>query len=534
MDNLLNYHFKKEKSAKSLLEDNKNYKNHKHNQVIEGMIKNDPLFDLINQHKKRLQEIKEWQVNMVGDTTQSEMTIIDTDKNNKLQQNLNSINIEQRAIKIEESKIDNNIKLAKDFLKLNSINKNQSSIAIDNTCTNNNINNDDSSININMNNTNNNIINENNNNNANDINQNDNEKNNDNNSNDNNSFSALKDSLRNDIDVNVNDDNNNFMNIIEQKYMKTGINFNKKLALDNIRNVDIKNYKSNNTNNKKNRHYSGRLTNYNITNCTNNDNIKSLEFRLEKKQIKIKNLEATIDLLTKENNTLKLYINELETKIENFHLINNNKNNILTQDNYIIQKKEMIDKINSLTKEIKEKNEIIEKMKNLEKLKIQDLQVLNQRCRDLEILSNENKTYIHNTEQIMFTINYFIKKIYNFVPILANNECFQEVKEPSELQKHLIAIENFISEYIIYNSNKKSQFLMDFENQNRNKNNPTFIDLKKEREREELEKKINEINEKNIFLIKEMSNKKKVKKKKSNNNSKGKKVINRGNNKYKK
>jgi SWI/SNF-related matrix-associated actin-dependent regulator of chromatin subfamily A protein 2/4 len=372
MDNLLNNNFKKEKSAKYFLENNNIYKKRKHNQLIECMTKNDPLFDLINQHKKRLQEIKEWQMSITGDVLQSEITMIDAaDKNNKSKKDLNNNNVEQPVTKIEESKIDNNIKLAKDFLKLNSINKNQSSIAIDNTCTINNNNNDDSSININISNTNNNnnIINENNNNITNNINQNENDNNLENNNTNDNSFSALKDSLRNDLDVNANDNNNGFVKIVERKYMKTGINFNKKLALDNIKNIDINNYKSNNnTNNKKHRHYSSRLTSYNVTNCTNNDIVNSLEFKLEKKRIKIKNLETTIDLLTKENNNLKIYINELETKIENFHLINNNKKKLFTQ--------EMLDKINSLNKEIKDKNEIIEKMKISEKLKNQELQVL--------------------------------------------------------------------------------------------------------------------------------------------------------------
>jgi hypothetical protein len=208
------------------------------------------------------------------------------DKNNKSKKDLKNNNVEQPVTKIEESKIDNNIKLAKDFLKLNSINKNQSSIAIDNTCIINNNNNDDSSININISNTNNNnIINENNNNITNNINQNENDNNLENNNTNNNSFSALKDSLRNDLDVNANDNNNGFVNILERKFLKTGINFNKKLALDNIKNIDINNYKSNNnTNNKKHRHYSSRLTSYNVTNCTNNDIVNSLEFKLEKKE----------------------------------------------------------------------------------------------------------------------------------------------------------------------------------------------------------------------------------------------------------
>ena len=533
MNNLLNYDFKKEKSTKNLIENNNIYKKYQENQVIEGMIKNDPLFDLISQHKKRLQEIKEWQTNFANDITQSEITINDNDKINNLKKDLNNNNIEP-DIKIEDDKIDNNIKLAKDFLKLNSLNKNQSSLDINN---NNNNNNDDSSINININNTNyNNIINENNNNYTN-INP------NENNTNDN-SYSVLKDSIKNDFDNN----DNNILNIIEQKYMKTGTNFNKKLALDNIKNIE--NYKSNNThtNVKKSKNYSSRINNYNTSNCSNNEIIKCLEFKLEKKRIKIKNLEASVDLLTKENENLKKYINELETKIENFNL--NNKTNIISQDDLITREQEILNKINLLTKELSEKNEQIEEMKNSEKLKIQNIQLLTKKCQDLELLSNENnkekitkidklinennnfKSYMYNTDKIMFTINYFIKKIYNMIPFLANNECFQDVQEPYELQKHLIVIENFINEYIIYNSNKKYKFLIDFE---KNRNDKYLIDINKEREREELEKKINEINEQNILLLKEIHNKKKIKKKKSANSSRGKKGINsRTNIKYKK
>ena len=43
--------------------------------------------------------------------------------------------------------------------------------------------------------------------------------------------------------------------------------------------------------------------------------IKSLKFKLEKKKIKIKNLESNIELLTKENQNMKKYISELEKKI---------------------------------------------------------------------------------------------------------------------------------------------------------------------------------------------------------------------------
>ena len=181
-------------------------------------------------------------------------------------------------------------------------------------------------------------------------------------------------------------------------------------------------------------------------------------------------------------------------------------------------------------------------MKNIDKLKIQDIQILSQKCRDLELISHENnkekiskidklinennnfKSYISNTEKIMYTINYFIKKIYNMIPSLSISEYFEDVKEPLELQRHLINIEKFINEYIIYNSNKKSKFMDEFV---KNKNNEHIIDEHKEREKEkeEFEKKINEMNRQNIHMLQAGKDKKKLKKRKSCNSSKGKREL---------
>jgi len=98
-----------------------------------------------------------------------------------------------------------------------------------------------------------------------------------------------------------------------------------------------------------------------------------LELKLAKKRIKIKNLKLNLDLLNKENQNLKKYINELEEKIEIFNL--NKKTNILNQDNIIKREKEMSNKIKLLTKEIELKNAQIDRLKNnnLDKFKIQDL-----------------------------------------------------------------------------------------------------------------------------------------------------------------
>jgi hypothetical protein len=323
--------------------------------------------------------------------------------------------------------------------------------------------------------------------------------------------------------------------------MRSGSNFTKKLEEENTQNSN--NYKLNNTDYYRQKNYlANKLDKNNTSNNIISDNIKRLEFKLEKKKIKIKNLKSNIDLLNKENQNLKKYINELEEKIGNFHL--EKQTNILNQDNIINREKEMLNKINSLTEELSKKNSQIEKMKNMDKLKIQDIQILSQKCRDLELISHENnkekiskidklinennnfKSYISNTEKIMFTINYFIKKIYNMVPSLSISEYFEDVKEPLELQRHLINIEKFINEYIIYNSNKKSKFMVEFY---KNKNNEHIIDEHKERERErekeEFEKKINEINRQNINMLQGVKDKKKLKKKKSFNSSKGKREL---------
>jgi hypothetical protein len=186
----------------------------------------------------------------------------------------------------------------------------------------------------------------------------------------------------------------------------------------------------------------------------------------------------------------------------------------------------MANKIKLLTKEIELKNEKIEKMKNynLDKFKIQDL-LNNNNDKNIKIEVNEKEdfeTYIYNTDRILFTINYFIKKIYNMIPSLSNIENFVEVKEPYQLQIHLINIENFISEYIIYNSNKKSKFLIDFE---KCKNNQHLIDADRKKEIEE-EKMINDIyRQQNLYFFKDINSKRKPKKKKSVNSSKGKKPI---------
>jgi hypothetical protein len=470
MDDLMSNDFKNEHFTKDLFGNNYKYEK---NKDIKDIFDSDPLYDLINKYKKRLQEIKEWQTNFKNDNlSQSDREILlltEKIKNKKIP------NPSESDIK---NNYENNIKLAKDFLKVNCIKKNLTTLE----------NNSNASININ------NIINTN-----------------------ESTYSILKDSTIKDL--------NNNITMMEKKYMKTVPNFAKKIAIASKRN----NCNSNDVNLRRN-NLTSRLNNnnYSTENYFNlgNNSVKSLELKLAKKRIKIKNLKLNLDLLSKENQNLKKYINELEEKIEIFNL--NKKTNILNQDNINKREEEMINKIKLLTKEIALKNAQIDRMKNcnLDKFKIQDLLNENKdKNKDIKIEVNEKedfKAYINNTDRILFTINYFIKKIYNMIPSLSNLENFVEVKEPYQLQVHLINIENFISEYIIYNSNKKSKFLIDFE---KSKNNQYFGDADRKREIEE-EKMINDVcRQQNIYLFKDVNSKRKLKKKKSFNSSKGKKTI---------
>ena len=457
---------------------------------IEVSIETDPLFNLINHHKKRLLEIKEWKNNFNNSTSasRSEIFVVENEKNLKNKNLTNYIDkFEKEERKENVINVENNIKSVKDFLKINSLDK--SNINTEN--------NDEISITIN--NKNNIVTNTNNENNFNDI-----------------SYSILNEPLNKDLESKNN-------NMIEtKKHMKTGINLKNEFKSVNIKIKD--NISSINTN---------RTTN-DRTNKADDNKTKLLEFKLEKKKIKIKNLKSNIELLTKENNNLKKYINELEKKLEEIDL--NKEINFANKENIIKREQDMLNKINLLSQEILEKNEKIEKMKYMDKVKLKDIQSLNQRCRELELISNEiNKEKIeklmeenknlknknNNTDKIMFTLNYFIKKIYNMIPSLQTQENFEGIKEPYELQKIFIEIENFINEFIIYDSNKKSSFYLEFE-KNKAYNNQYFNNLDKEREIEELEAKINEINDQNINLLKEIQSKNNLKRIKSNNEDKSK------------
>ena len=93
------------------------------NKIIEQLNESEPLFELINQHKKRLLEIKDWKNNFnKSSINNSEITLINNEKNAKDTNSNKKINnfSKEEEKKIENENIENNIKLVKDFLKINS------------------------------------------------------------------------------------------------------------------------------------------------------------------------------------------------------------------------------------------------------------------------------------------------------------------------------------------------------------------------------------------------------------------------------
>ena len=468
MDNFPNYtEFKKEKSSCDIKIDipnklnNNDISNNNCSNIVNNEsfnLENDLVFNLINEHKKRLQEIKEWENNLINSQTGN---YIPKKINFNSNININSMTSEkEKQYNTQEQK-------NKNYQNINELNKYTN---IQTTSfVNNNIPSEDE-------------------------NNNNNQKN--------------KITYNNNSDnANDNIDNNN----IE---LKTLTNFsylnNNKNNISKIENKEI--YKSNSCN-------------YDYI-----TNIKLLEHKLEQKKLKIKSLKSNIELLTKQNEDLKSHNADLENQIQNINITNKKK--LTNEDDYISKEQNLLNKIISLQKEIELKNEQIEKMKNNDKLKTHDIQLLKQKCRDIELIADENnkeqikkidklidekniyQNYINDLDKILFSINYFIKKVYNTIPFLNKNlDTFIEVKNANELQKHLIIIENFMTGIETATDSKY---------------------IKDEIGYSDLENKIQEITKQNMLLKKEIENKnnnrsvKKVEKKSRNNSgNKGKLVKNK-------
>ena len=156
----------------------------------------------------------------------------------------------------------------------------------------------------------------------------------------------------------------------------------------------------------KNNNYNNEDT---TLNCTN---IKILKNKLDYTEEKINSLESNIDILTKENYDLKQYIIQLE----------NNNINSFNNNNKDYEKDIMEEENNSVSK-------------------IDDI--------------------IFNKEKVMYSINYFIKKMYDLFQNFGKKQNFESLKfeQYNELQQHLNNIENIINDLFIQNIKKDNYSL---------------------------------------------------------------------------
>jgi hypothetical protein len=175
-------------------------------------------------------------------------------------------------------------------------------------------------------------------------------------------------------------------------------------------------------------------------------NIKLLRHKLENKENQIKNLESNISYLNNENQSLKLYIDKLESNIQSFKYNNNtislqnnnideftqkSRNNMLSNDNE--------NNCNNIINEIELKSTIMPSIINKE---------------NTNTINDSN--IIFNVEKIMNSINYFIRKIYILFNRIFNiKENFQDLNynQYYELQKHLVKVEKIINKFVAQNFN---------------------------------------------------------------------------------
>ncbi len=416
-------------------ENPQNAKNQNNDSIISH---NKEILNMIDDHKKKLQEIRD-----INNHSSSNNFFIN--KNKTFDKNLN----ENKNIRdIERTTVDESIRIAKDFLKYNQEKTSKLFNSIDNK--------------INMNNTYNyyyprkNLSNNYRNDNYQEVYK----SNNGNNGIQKNNEIYLKEKQDENY-INKNNYglplNNNTTGIVIPKRSITAYDDN----LNNIKNNRKTNHGYHGYNGYNGYSFYNDRT-YNIddeSNIINDSNIKLLKHKLENNETKIKSLESNIDILTKENQSLKHYINELETKYNNF--VNNQTNN--KNDNNIINS-------NSASNE-------------------ENIKIIND-----------------NIEKVMYSINYFIKKMYNLLPNMGKEINYEELKieQYNELQQHLNIIENNISELFIQSIKKINYSLND--------NTMTVTDLssinhiKKEKKQPKLNTIIKKLKSKSVKKLKKKKN----------------------------
>ena len=180
--------------------------------------------------------------------------------------------------------------------------------------------------------------------------------------------------------------------------------------------------------------------------------MNEMQQKLLRKKAKIKKYKANIEVLKCENEELKKRICDLESQNKQLKLASN--------ENTINKENELLSKINLLESNLYVKNEQFEKMQQMEILRSRNIEMLNQKCKEyqmiidqnvneynqrLNILSNENNQYrnkIEELDKMCLLFNFFIKRISTILPSMSNhNITFDDSKK---FQNELIFFENCI------------------------------------------------------------------------------------------
>lgn len=180
--------------------------------------------------------------------------------------------------------------------------------------------------------------------------------------------------------------------------------------------------------------------------------MNEMQQKLLRKKAKIKKYKANIEVLKCENEELKKRICDLESQNKQLQLASN--------ENTINKENELLSKINLLESNLYVKNEEFEKMQQMEILRSRNIEMLNQKCKEyqmiidqnvneynqrLNILSNENNQYRNKIEELdkMFLLfNFFIKRISTILPSMSNH--IITFDDSKKFQNELIFFENCI------------------------------------------------------------------------------------------
>ena len=301
-----------------------------------------------------------------------------------------------------------------------------------------------------------------------------------------------------------------------------------------------------------NDNYKTKSQNYIIEDNKNNNQgekefltakIKVLEHKLENKKIKIKNLKQNLNDILEENEKLKSYSNTLEIKLNELTI--ENKKIMLNKNNSIEKNDEYISKIKLLENELNQKEEKISQLEKIDEIKSNDLEMLTQKNKDLELICDENLKDFNNKvnkinqinenlnnklleiEGMFESMNYFVKRISSIFPELYNHNI--NMNNLKEFQNELLIIENCINDlssqknFVNIQLNKALNSLSNLQKQKENDKKDIFeIGDKHYKKAIDMEKKIKEISEENQILEKQISLKNSNKKKRSVSKGKNK------------